>query len=314
MKVLFHINTLCYRGTTTAVLDYAKYNQEILGNESVISYWADGPTGGDGGNETSAINLAQSKFELRKIYNHNYNSVCLDIDLAYFIRAGNREPLPDSVPTAVHAVFQLRDPYGDRYAYISRWLSEHMSSGTIPYVPHMVDLPPPTRNPREKLGISPDKTIIGRLGGRDTFDISFAHDAVREIVTQYPEYVFVFLNTKEFIRHPNVIYINPTNDPQAKSNFINMCDGLLHARSNGESFGLAICEGLFFNKPVFSWRGGNDQHHAQLLANSGLLYNNKSELIDQILNVKSYQENYRSLVDQFAPKAVMEQFHKVFLT
>ena len=38
MKVLFHTNTLNYRGTTVAVTDYATYNQVILGNESVICY------------------------------------------------------------------------------------------------------------------------------------------------------------------------------------------------------------------------------------------------------------------------------------
>jgi len=38
MKILFHANTLNFRGTTVAVTDYARYNQEVLGNESVIVY------------------------------------------------------------------------------------------------------------------------------------------------------------------------------------------------------------------------------------------------------------------------------------
>ena len=38
MKILFHDNTLTERGTSVALYDYAKYNEEILGNESYICY------------------------------------------------------------------------------------------------------------------------------------------------------------------------------------------------------------------------------------------------------------------------------------
>ena len=38
MKIAFHIDNLSFRGTTTAVWDYAFYNQTILGNESVIIF------------------------------------------------------------------------------------------------------------------------------------------------------------------------------------------------------------------------------------------------------------------------------------
>lgn len=43
MKILFHENQLSYRDTTTALFDYAKYNQEILGNESIIVYQKNNP-------------------------------------------------------------------------------------------------------------------------------------------------------------------------------------------------------------------------------------------------------------------------------
>ena len=38
MRIAFHNLNLTYRGTTTAIRDYARYNQNILGNESVIIY------------------------------------------------------------------------------------------------------------------------------------------------------------------------------------------------------------------------------------------------------------------------------------
>ena len=35
-KIAFHSNQLCLRGTEVALFNYAKYNEEILGNKSVI--------------------------------------------------------------------------------------------------------------------------------------------------------------------------------------------------------------------------------------------------------------------------------------
>ena len=55
MKILFHANTINYRGTTVAITDYAKYNQEILGNESIIAYCKTNGTERDMGNEQAVI-------------------------------------------------------------------------------------------------------------------------------------------------------------------------------------------------------------------------------------------------------------------
>lgn len=49
MEILFHAEQLNYRGTTNSILEYAHYNQEILGNESVIIYSQEQPEGLDVG-------------------------------------------------------------------------------------------------------------------------------------------------------------------------------------------------------------------------------------------------------------------------
>ena len=36
MNIAFYSNQLCLRGTETALFQYAKYNEEILGNKSFI--------------------------------------------------------------------------------------------------------------------------------------------------------------------------------------------------------------------------------------------------------------------------------------
>ena len=38
MKILFHDNTLTERGTSVALYDYAKYNEEILKNGQELSF------------------------------------------------------------------------------------------------------------------------------------------------------------------------------------------------------------------------------------------------------------------------------------
>lgn len=314
MKVLFHTNTLNFRGTTVAVTDYAKYNQEVLGNESVICYNSALGYVKDHGTELEVLDNLKSQFavvdhngtNLEQVIDHN------KIDLAYFIRAGNREFLPTNCRTAVHAVFQLYEPHGDSYAYISEWLSTKMNP-TVPFVPHIVNLPSPTADFRERLGIAKDKTVIGRYGGYDTFDLPFVHQTITELLVQRNDYVFLFMGTRPWITHPNVIFTKESQDLQVKSNFINSCDAMLHARSNGESFGLSIAEFLSKNKPVMAWAGGNDRNHSVMLNNSGLLYNDANELTHLLRNFKDNKQNWASRVDQFKPEPVMNKFKKVFL-
>ena len=63
---------------------------------------------------------------------------------------------------------------------------------------------------------------------------------------------FLFMNTDRFHYHPKIIYLDPTLDPIEKTKFINTCDAMIHARSNGETFGLAIAEFSLKNKPVIT--------------------------------------------------------------
>ena len=61
-KILFHAEQLNLRGTTNSILDYAKYNQEILGNESAIMYSQSNPEGVDVGTDPSVVEQLQGTF------------------------------------------------------------------------------------------------------------------------------------------------------------------------------------------------------------------------------------------------------------
>lgn len=314
MKILFHTNTLNYRGTSVAVTDYARYNQEILGNESIIVYNDSLGYEKDMGSEHAVINALKKDFNVIGYRTGDLEGIIEKekVDLAYFIRAGHVEPLPTNCKTAVHAVFQFNQPHGDRYAYISKWLSDEMSSGSIPYVPHIIDLPRNNSNYRKALGIRDDQTVVGRIGGYFTFDIAGVKEYIRRLVNKTDKFVFLFVGTEPFIDHPNVKFINEIHDVKKKAAFINTCDCMLHARQRGESFGLSIAEFLTLNKPVLAWNGGHDRNHLELLKDSGTLYNNDDDLNYILYNLKDFDHDWSKRVEEFKPEPVMKKFKEVF--
>lgn len=344
MRVLFQSEQLNYRGTTNSIVDYAYYNQEILGNESVLIYNKQSPVGIDVGSEEDVIENLSKKFQVLTYDGiDNLNDIASKFDLCYsqtsgmtknsilfdidktFKSAQNMQELGPvdtivkSTRFGVHVVFQWYGPYGDAYAYISEWLSEEMKKNhgldkAPNFVPYIVELPKPTKSLREQIGIPKDKFIIGRIGGYATFDLPFVWTAIEKILSKTDKFVFLFANTMPFYNHPNIINVRPFFDQQTKSNFIHTCDAMLHGRNLGESFGLSICEFLHHNKPVIAWDGGFDQNHVSMLKKHDLLYT-KENVMQKIIELPDLVDamDYTKLVKPYSPKNVMKQFNEVFL-
>ena len=128
---------------------------------------------------------------------------------------------------------------------------------------------------------------------------------------------FLFMNTPEFYRHPRIIYLEPETNIQKKADFILACDGMLHARSLGESFGLSVAEFLFHGKPVLAWSGGRDQNHVSMLGRLGIFYSDRDSLIAQIMRFDKsahHPGDYRALISESLPDASIKAFERVFLT
>jgi hypothetical protein len=234
---------------------------------------------------------------------------------AYFIKSGEDDgKLLSNVYNSIHAVFQHKQIHGDSYAYVSEWLAEHMGMKGS-FVPHIVWQPSPTLSFRESLNIPNNNIVVGRYGGMNDFDLPFVWSAIYNIALKRKDITFLFMNTKPFCPSlPNVIHVNGTYNLQNKSNFINTCDYMIHARQHGESFGLAIGEFLFHNKPVISWKDGYDKNHLTMLKNKGLLYENFNDLSKILTNIiKSSNVDCASLVADFSPVNVMDKFSRTFL-
>lgn len=320
MKVIFHENQLCYRGTSNALFDYAQYNEEILHNESVILYQKNNPA-----NEAEAILRFEKRFSV-----FGYNDVQerdefikkSNADLFYAIKSGQKEDDAPSelIKTVIHAVFKYNEPYGDIYAYVSEWLAKTMSNGTLPFVPHIVHLPEVEGDLRNELGIPKDAIVFARYGGYETFDLDFVKEAVKKVARSNKNIYFIFMGTDEFVNrnffrpYKNIIFLPPTTDVERKVKFINTSDASLHARRQGESFGIAVGEFSIKNKPVITWSGSDEKSHLEILGDKAILYSEKEDLIKILKNfTPEPNKNWNCYSHLFNPETVMKKFEEVFL-
>ncbi len=312
MKIAFHSNQLGLRGTEVALFDYAYFNRAYLGNESVIV--------SDKRSDLAALAKFKPLFDIYLYENFSEMEQFVDefnIDAVYYIKAGNFDGrLVKNTKNLVHAVFQVYQPHGDVYAYVSRWLARKMSSGKMPCVPHMIHLPDNQDDFRRNMGIPDDAIVFGRYGGEDQFDIPFAHEVVSQVARKHKNIFFLFMNTRPFCGQlENIIHLKPTYDLFQKSRFINTCDAMLHARQQGESFGLAIGEFLFKDKPVVAGLLGADKGHLDMIGDTGLYYRNADELYQILAGFRKTagQGRFRARVEMYSPPHVMDVFQKVFL-
>lgn len=318
MRIAFHSNQLGLRGTEVALYDYAYYNEELLGNESLIVYPKQSP-----GNNSKAIDRFASRFKT-----HAYDAFSevdrlvegANVDKFYAIKSGAKDSIVASgCENLIHAVFpQNADQvHGERYAFVSEWLSKHCSDGTIPFVPHIVSLPITHYKLRAHLEIPEDAFVVGGYGGEDSFDVPFAPDAIRSALEKRPNLFFLFANFKPFLTHDRVTFFPGTPNPQFNADFIGACDCMLHARVLGESFGLACGEFSIRNKPVITYALSEQRSHIDILGEKALSYNDGPELqqfLEELDHDYIKARNWDAYSEKFNPKSVMSQFVEVFLS
>jgi len=302
MKIVFHSNQLGIRGTEVALYDYAHYNESILGNVSYIA----APMYSD----MQAHEKFKSRFENRLLLYSNLDELrSYNFDVAYFIKAGyNDGKLIQGVKNIVHYVFDGSTSHGDVYVGVSEWLSKKYNTE---YLPHIVTLPEVNYSYREYLGISEEDVVFGRHGGFDQFDVPYLREAVEAAANAGIK--FLFMNTSVFTNdHPNIIYLTPSYELETKAAFINTCDAMLHGRTEGETFGLSICEFLYYNKPVLTNLECRDKNHIELLKDKGLYYTNANELHSLLISFTKKNYNVKHLVTPYSPEEVMKKFKIIY--
>ncbi len=316
MKLGFHTNGLSLRGTEIALYDYAHNNQQLLGNESVIFYRKNNLV------VQSVLEKFSKQFKLYPYDGQAELNRLIEqekIDLTYFIKSGERDDaICESSPALIHAVFPTKPEefHGDKYAFVSQWLSKEYSNNKIPFVPHMIELPEVTGNLRSSLGIPESATVLGWYGGSDSFNLDFVKKAVLSAVERRSDLYFLFMNMDSFAQHENLIFLPGNSDLNYKVKFINTCDGMLHARGIGESFGLACGEFSIKGKPVITYALSPQRSHIEILGNKAILYKGKKDLLeifDSFTRQIQYEKNWDAYSQNFSAKVIMRQFEDIFI-
>lgn len=349
LTICFTTNELNERGTTVAIYDYANYNEKLLKNKSLFVLPAvDAVTRG------ASISRFRSRFGYLHYYDVNTKfslsekAASLNCNVLYVIKAGGYDSKPsldsqlacDGPPVAIHAVF-FWQKHGASYAMISEEqailrASKQSKGGQNKetkkfildsWVPHIIEPPSEilTRTAltkfdyRKDLGVHKGAFVLCRHGSSDTFNVEFVHQAVCEAArTHEHALIFLFLGTNAWAcarGQRNIHFLPKTADIYEKEAYFQVCDAMLHARSEGEQFSVALGEASVRNIPIlFRKTPGNPAQPIEV-QNKAFFYVNKQDLLTRIANltrngvpVGDYNA-YRT----FSAEAVMKRFDRILI-
>ena len=180
----------------------------------------------------------------------------------------------------------------------------------------MIELPEIGSNLRSNLGIPETATVLGWYGGSDSFNLDFVKETVLSAIEGRNDLYFLFMNMDPFAQHERLIFLPGNSDLHYKVQFINTCDGMLHARGIGESFGLACGEFSIKGKPVITYALSPQRSHIEILGDKAILYKGKKDLAEIFSNFNrqiQHEKNWDAYSENFSPKVIMRQFNDVFI-
>lgn len=318
-RILFHGNEFGERGTETSRFDYAHYFEEMACGRSYVAANKHG--------NMASLDVFQARFPGRVFLVDNVTtiqSIVRDhaIDAVYTIQAGFAvEPYlqQSGALLLIHGVFSGTEagPAGAKTAVISS--SVQRASG-VPVVPHMVEPVGLPRRPdlRSELGIGDGAMVFCRHGGKTVFNVPIALEAVCRDAARRPDHYYVFMNTNTW--HcaqslSNIMFVPMDTSKAGKHRFLSACDACIHARQDGETFGLAVAECSNAGLPIITWAGVSlaEDFHLRVLGPLATLYATADELT-QILDAFNAdtaimrKAAYKAAYARFAPKTVMLDF------
>ena len=316
MRIGFYQPHLCLFGTTVSMFDYANFNQTLLGNESIIFYDKDDTRN----NEDIIIKFEEAEIPTISLSGHenmeelSANLDFHEVDALYIQKTGKPGGRwVDNTPCFIHCVGCENDPHGHVYAYVSDWLSQQMTGGQSPVVPYMAHLPDHQDNFREELGIPKEAVVFGRLGGFYSWNIPFVNNVIKDVLKERDDVYFLFAQTTIPFSDKRVIHVEPFADLYTKRKFINTSDAFLHARNEGESFGMAVAEFSISNKPTITYENSPEKNHIYQLGDKGIYYKNSEDLKDILLNFEVDNSKNWNAYSDFAPEKIIQKFKEVFI-
>ncbi len=329
MKIVaFFIRHFTERGTEVSTYDYAHYNEQILGNKSLIVCHSKARHLALGWNIYDEGQPSRSKFEKRfrviEIDDISEMKIVIKhfgITHFYTQSSGFQEDIYqfqdhhiwDKCTTIYHTVFGVCSQNSTILCTIGNHINNKFSTN-LPVIPYIVEQHKKCGDLRSMLGIPSDGLVFGRHGGYNTFNIAFVKNEIEYCLAQNNNIYFVFMNTAPFFSHPRIFYLHKLISKEDKNRFIDTCDLMIHARAEGETFGLAVAEFSAANKPVVTYSGG-DIEHLRILGDKCMIYKNSSELREIFSRVKEFSKpgNQWNAYSSYEPFNVIRIFHDIAL-
>ena len=320
MNIGFFVRHFTERGTEVAIYDYAKYNEEILGNKSYIICFTQSSSmqKSIGPVERCSYDKFNTRFQIIEIQHISDMSTIIqnyNFSFFYTLTSGgndvyefNNKMIWGNCKTIKHCVFDTTCKESDFYISIADVLNTKYKT-QYPVIPHIVELPNYNDHLRNELHIPETATVFGRYGGYSEFNIKEVHHAIKEYIDTDENCYFLFMNTQPFHIHPRIIYLEKTIDLLYKTKFINTCDAMIHARLMGETFGLSIAEFSIKNKPIITSMCG-DLEHINILKGNAIIYHSIEDLLHIFKNIQTIiksKQNWNSYT-KYTPEYVMHLF------
>jgi hypothetical protein len=316
MLIGFLMEDYNIRGSCIAQYDYAHHNERILGNKSIL---------------ISPNNFRGDEFAFKKFKNrfpivfydgtNNGLKQCLEnnnIDYLYVITYGRKQDSEKYVTdgickTLIHCVFDMNEPHGYKYVGVSKSLAKKFNSNQ--YLHHMISHYPSKdgSNLRNELGIPQNAIVFGRYGGKDTFNLDWSKDVIKNIISTRKDIYFIFMNTPEFHQHNQIKYIPATTDIDEKNKFIMTCDAAIVPERMGHTFGMVCGEFSINNKPNIIYNGHVwNTAHIDIQGDEALHFKTPEEFY-KVLNTFEKKEYKLKAYDYYNPENIMKEFKEVFL-
>ena len=323
MNIGFFVRHFNERGTEVASYDYAQYNELLLNNKSYIICFTQ--------QQQKAIGFPLERYSYDKFKNRftiieinaieEMTNVIKKYNLSFFytltygggndIYQFNNKNIWGICKTIKHCVFDTTYSEADFYISISHTLNQKNRT-SIPVIPHIVKLPISDENLRNELQIPKDAIVFGSYGAAGSFNINIAHQSIKIYLDLDPNVYFLFMNINKFYEHPRIIYLNRNIDLNYKVKFINSCHAMIHAREDGETFGLSVAEFSSQNKPIITCIRG-DIEHIKILGERAIIYSSVDKLIyifahiKEIINSRTDWNAYKL----YSPEYVMSLFKEL---
>lgn len=339
-KIAYFITELNERGTSLATFDYAYYNSIHVPGflEPVIIYGTEKEKNFDVEDRFVATFGVNNVFpkpwqEISEVL------VSLNITDLYCLNPSSDMVtfhIPPSIRLLFHYSFDIRNHESQHDRCDVQAKVSPVVLGDVPIVPHIVRKPFIPINAsdtnqmpdmREALGIPSHATVFCRHGGYRQFDATFVKEYIKLVAASRPDVYFIFVNTEQFSttdrsseEFKHIIYLEKIISIEEKSKFIRSCDAMIHARSRGETFGLAVAEFSVHNKPIIVYDRGKigmpERHHINTLGAKGMVFKNSVMLSRYLMDFNrtwSMLQDWDVYSKVYNPEKVSEIFNNVFL-